>query len=214
MIEEMLRDLLLLDESVWDDYAFRHEPLIGKISDEQKSGFSQNARQCGTSVAEEFLCLHGEKSPAAYVEKLGITLDFIESGADEVTFAFFTEPDRISVSRGAADKANNLLGEIGMRALFGDVTDVAIAHELYHFIECTQEDLYTNQKLLQLWKLGTYGKTSKVVSVSEIGAMAFAKRLLNLSYCPFILDVLMLYVRNKRMGKSLYDSIVKNTAKG
>ena len=213
----MLRDLVPLDDLFWDAYAMRREPLIGRISAAQARQFAENARRCGEELADEFAASGGKSAPEECAKRLGLTVEHL-AGSDDgsyTMFACFREPDRISVFQDTVDRTGKLIGEEGLSGLLGGARpeDVLIAHELYHYFECARPELYTNQKLLCLWKIGKLRNCSKVVSLQEIGAMAFAKRFLGLAYSPFVFDVLLLYSQNKRLAKNLYEDIMKNVGR-
>ncbi len=217
MIKTMLQSLMLLKDPFWDDYAMRREPLIGRISDEQKAEFIKNARRCGEALADEVCEKCGKLRPEAYAKKLGLTVEHI-NGKDDgnyTMFACFNEPDHISVFQETIKQTDLLIQEQELAELLGSIhtEDILIAHELYHYFECIRPNLYTNQKLLCLWKIGKLQNLSKVVSLQEIGAMAFAQQLLHLSFSPFVFDVLLLYSQNKRLAKNLYESILNYSDK-
>jgi hypothetical protein len=217
MIADMLRDLLPLDDPFWDAYAMRREPLIGRISEAQAREFAENARRCGEELAIEAAASGGNARPEDRAKRLGLTVEHkAESdGGGYTMFACFQEPDRITVFQETVDRAEKLIEEENLSGLLSGAhpEDVLIAHELYHYFECARPELYTNQKLLCLWKLGKFQNRSQVVSLQEIGAMAFAKRLLGLPYSPFVFDVLLLYAQNKRLSKNLYEDIMKHAGR-
>lgn len=213
MINDMLQNLVVLDDSVWDSYALRREPLIGKLTDEQKTAFPANAHTCGKKLAEEVLRLSPTVQPEAYAKKLGVIVEHNqEEGGDTSLFACFTEPDHITVFQRTVDAAEKLVEEHRLSEIIGNISfeDVLIAHEIYHYFEFSRPDLYTSQKLLCLWKVGKLQNRAKLISMQEIGAMAFAQHLLRLPYSPYIFDVLLLYSQNKRMAKELYESIMQH----
>lgn len=74
-------------------------------------------------------------------------------------------------------------------------------------------NLYVNTLRIKLWKLGPYTHTSSLVCAGEIAGMAFAKRILNLSFSPNVLDVLLLYPHNKELSSQLYKQIMDNIKK-
>jgi hypothetical protein len=212
MIQKMLQDLTALDNSVWDSYALRREPLIGKLTAEQKKEFAANAHACGEKLAEEVLRLAPGMQPEVYAKKLGLIVEHDRKSGDDRLFACFSEPDHLTVFQRIVDAAEKMVEEQGLSEILGNVRleDVLIAHEIYHYFEFSRPDLYTSQKLLCLWKIGKLQNRAKLVSLQEIGAMAFAQHLLHLPYSPYIFDVLLLYSQNKRMAKELYDSIMQH----
>lgn len=213
MIRDMLQNLAALDDSVWDSYALRREPLIGRLTKTQKKEFTAKAHDCGKALAEEVLRLAPGVQPEAYARTLGLTVEHNrEDGGDYSLFACYTEPDHIAVFQQTVEAAERLTAEQALSPLLGGVRleDVLIAHEIYHYFEFARPDLYTSQKLLCLWKIGRFENRAKLVCLQEIGAMAFAQQLLHLPYSPYVFDVLLLYSRNKRTAKELYESIMQH----
>ena len=211
MIRPMIADLVRLDDALWDSYAMCREPLIGKITPEQKEEFLRGAHLCGEKLADGISSEAPGTRPEAYAESCGVTVEHAEEAEDGAMFACFTEPDRITVYQKTIESAQSLIAEQGLEDILGDirVEDVLLAHELYHYLEYARPGVYTGRKLLRLWKIGKFQNWSKVVSLQEIGAMAFTRRLLGLPYSPYVFDVLLLYTRNKRMSKELYEGIVR-----
>lgn len=213
MIKAMLQELVSLDDAVWDSYALRREPLIGKLTEEQKQEFAKNAHVCGRELAEEVLRQFPGMQPEAYAKKLGLTVEHTaEDGGDYTLFACYTEPDHIAVFQQTVDSAEELIAGQGISEILGGIRleDALVAHEIYHYFEFSKPDLYTSRKLLCLWKIGRLQNRAKLVSLQEIGAMAFAQHLLALPYSPYVFDVMLLYSRNKRMARELYESIIKH----
>ncbi|MEM1485775.1 hypothetical protein V6615_13030 [Oscillospiraceae bacterium PP1C4] len=214
MIKEMVEKLLPLENCVWDSYALRKEPLIGKITPEQQTEFTIKARQSGVSIARQLKELHNGVSPAELAELaglLGVKINRIPSsdGGNYTMFACFHEPDQIFIYQATVENTEHMIEIQGLSDLLEHVRveDVLIAHELYHFFECRHPDLYTNQRVLTLWKIGKLIYTSRVSCLHEIAAMSFTQELLGLSYSPYVYDVVLLYAQNKRMSKKLYESI-------
>jgi len=211
-IAEMLRELLALPEPVWDAYAFRAEPLIGKIGARQKEEFAAGARECGQKLARELLDRWQGSTPEECALALGAKVSSHPQpdGGSYMMFASFTEPDHIRIYQATVDKALAVARETGLPELAGaDMRQVLVAHELYHYFECERPDLYTVRRLLRLWRLGPFENYSRVSSLGEIGAMAFTRELLSLPYSPYIYDVLFLYTENKRLARQLYETIMR-----
>ena len=57
---------------------------------------------------------------------------------------------------------------------------------------CSSTGSRSNQKHIRLWKIGPWERRSRLVSLEEVAAMAFAREMLRLSHSPYVYDVLML----------------------
>jgi hypothetical protein len=106
-------------------------------------------------------------------------------------------------------KAEELVKNENLNLLLDGVKieDVLIAHEMFHFIEDNNKEIYTRAAKIMLWRLGPIKYHSGLVALGEIAAMAFAKELLQLSYYPNLFDILLLYPHDKSKAKTLYDEV-------
>lgn len=111
-----------------------------------------------------------------------------------LTFACYYEPDRIQVYTDNAAATRSLIQESGGVEFLGDVDigEMLLAHELCHVLQHRQPELYTNRKHIRLQKIGPWERRSRLVSLEEVAAMAFAREMLCLSHSPYVYDVLML----------------------
>lgn len=67
-------------------------------------------------------------------------------------------------------------------------------------------DIYTRTERVELWRK-PFSNRSSIVCLSEIAAMAFAKRLLDLPFNPYALDVLLVYPYDANAAFGLYAEI-------
>ena len=212
MIRDWIAQLIKLPDCVWDAYAFAREPLSGKITPEMRLEFAQKSRQCGLDYANALDFHPGTDDLEALVRAKGVKLEFQngESGGAFSFFAKFTVPDEIQIYRTSAMETDALIQSEGIFELIGDVKteDVLLAHEFFHFFEFSDPEAYTRKKHLLLWKLGPIKNESSVGALEEIGAMAFARQLLRISFSPYIFDVLMLYPANQQRAKTVYEAIM------
>ena len=94
--------------------------------------------------------------------------------------------------------------------LFSDINieELLLAHEIFHFIEENDDDIFTRTEKIRLWKIGPIKNDSNIVCLGEIAGMAFAKELLKISYSPYILDVFLVYLYNIQASYGLYKEIM------
>ena len=212
MIRTWIETLLTLPDSVWDAYAFAREPLAGRITPTMRLEFAEKSRLCGLNYANAVNFIPDEGELAELVRSKGVKVEYqnSKSGGAYSFFAKFTVPDEISIYSASAMATDTLIESEGLHDLIGDVktADVLLAHEFFHFFEFSDPDSYTLKKHLLLWKLGPFKNESTIGALEEIGAMAFAQKLLKLPYSPYIFDVLMLYPANQQRAKAVYDAII------
>lgn len=212
MIREMIKNLRYLPNSFWDEYAFRNELLIDKISPEEKQEFTEKTHQCGKDLADEILSANPDMSPSLLANSLGLNVSYIDEpfSSEYVMFACFNEPNNVRILNDIIEKSKIIIRDNDLYELLShvDIGEVLMAHEIYHYLEYTMPNLYTSQKLLTLWRLGKFKYKSKVLCLNEIGAMAFTQKFLDLPYSPYIFDLLFLYTQNKQMAKELYENIM------
>lgn len=212
MLRTMVEQLINVPADIWDDYALRNEPLRGKMQNEVGARLIAEAHSIGEELAEQVAAKFGRK-PKYITENLDIKVEKLpkQDEGNYNVFALFTEPDSICLYQNTLDAAEKILIEEECSHLLGTNTlsDILIAHELYHWYEY-KENLATGKKVLTLWKLGKFAYNSKVLALGEIAAMAFAQSLLGLTWSPFCLDVILLYPTNKSMAIENYDYIVRH----
>jgi hypothetical protein len=213
MIEVWIRELLQLTDEEWSRYAFLSEPLANRISQEQRTEFSQKTTRSAVNLAQEIRRQFGNISPEMMVRKLSLNLieKNVQEGGGFSMFACFEDPNTITIFRDNADATDKLIDEKGLREVVGDIktVDLLIAHELYHFLEFTRIDVYSASKRIKVWQIGPFKNISRIKCLGEIGAMAFTRELLKLPYCPNVFNVLMLYTQNPVSAERLFVKTLK-----
>lgn len=215
MLADILTTLKAVPDEIWDTYALRNEPLKYKLAAADQADFLQLAHRTGIRLAHRVWGQYPDQSLNDIYRALGIQLHELsdEDGGHYTMFACYTEPDKVELYTETIQLAEeSLRDENCTAALAGiQIRDILLAHELFHYYECTlsAEELPTKQKLLTLWHIGRFQYKSSIISLNEIAAMAFAKEYLSMPYSPYILDVLLLYHSNRRMAMELYEYICK-----
>ena len=209
MIHSMIRTLKALDASVWDKYIFMREPLRHRISPGQMREFAGNARECGRRAAD-VVKSDGQGLPIRDIAVRNGAKIKAKSEDEANFFAFFFEPDEITLYPDRYAKVMQYIEEKDLGPLIGglNVEEAALAHEYFHMYECMHPDIYTNQRVLHLWKIWKIENNAKVGVLHEIGAMAFVKAYFGLDYEPYLLEPLMVYMSDQEMGEKLYSKIM------
>ena len=206
---DWVADLFTLTDEDWDRYTLNRDPLIGKISPSDQREFCLKASTCGVELARRLQKDYPSSTLDQIGASLGVDIEYSldETGSGYTLFASFKEPKTITVYVPNALETDRVLEEQGLRGLIGGAktTDVLLAHELFHFLEYTWPDIYTARKLLTLWKVGRIENRSRILSLQEIGAMAFAKELLGLKCPANSFTILMLLPKNPQQAKKLFE---------
>lgn len=212
MIRDLIVELKTLDKYEWGHYVFNRDPIHNKVSSQGKKEIIEKANECGYKEAVILKNRYGVKSSREYAEHLGIKISELEDddSKDYILFARFNSPDKISIYMKNIKKCEELVKNENLNQLLDNVKieDVLIAHEMFHFIENNDRDIYTRQVKIMLWKLGPIKYHSGLVAPGEIAAMAFARELLQLSYYPNLFDILLLYPHDNMTAKALYDEVM------
>lgn len=212
-IKEMLQNLTGIQDEIWGQYGFRREPLRGKFSMEQRVELIMKANACGRKYAQDIRKKYPDADVYHLAEQMGIEVDYPDrpNGGGHIIFAQFVEPNKVTVFKDSVDKAVKLIEEENLSALFGDINieEILLAHEIFHFIEEHDEEIFTRTEQIRLWKVGPFKNDSNIVCLGEIAGMAFAKELLQLSYSPYILDSFLVYLYHPQAAYGLYQEIME-----
>lgn len=211
-LREMTEGLRGLPDEAFGLYAWSREPLNRKVSKEKQLQYIVEADKCGRREAllmkEEF----GSSDPKFLAEKLGITVkspDF-PNGGGTVTFAQYVEPDEVTIFMDTVKKAGERIAEENLSRLLGDVEvyDLLLAHEIFHYVEFEKTDeILTQTEKIELWRK-PFSNKSRLICLSEMAGMAFARELMGLAYSPYLFDVLLMYSYNKAAATSLYEEMM------
>lgn len=211
MIKNLISNLRKIDKNIWGLYTFKRDPLNNKITYKEKIDMIEKANKCGIGKAIELREKFGNNSCRGYAKNLGLEISEIEekNSNDYILFAKFNSPNKISICRNNVEIAKEMVERENISALIDDVNieDVLIAHEMFHFLEGQDKNIYTKNEKIKLWNIGPIKYHSGVVALGEIAAMSFAKEMLKLTYYPNLFDVLLLYPQNENRALALYDEI-------
>lgn len=211
-IGEMLEKLMSLDDARWGMYAFSRDPVEGKFSTGEKRVYAQKANACGH---EEAVCLKsngGGYTPEDIAGKLGAAIveKNAPAGGGHVIFAQYEETGTVILFKDCLDQLDRI------RQGYPDVPfpnreevrSILLYHELFHHIEHKKKNsIYTQTEKVELWKK-PFSNRSRILALSEIAAMAFAREMAGAGYSPFILDVLLVYAYNREAASALYEEIL------
>ncbi|WP_409271807.1 hypothetical protein V1499_19490 [Neobacillus sp. SCS-31] len=215
MIAEKVNVLTNITDQEWGQYAFSRDPLNRKVADHEKQELIEKAIECGKQKAVQVrqnYPVHSVKEIAARMNTK-VRLEDSYGTENYIMFACYNSPDSITLFKDNIEHVNKLIHEHQLRSVLNDVDveELLIAHELFHFIEEHDADIFTNNTKLTLWKLGKFHYKSRLSALSEIAAMQFAKDLLELDFNPFVFDVLMLFPLHEGKADQLFNEITTIT---
>lgn len=210
MLADMVRTLLALPDAVWCDYAFRRDTFGYKVAPDERIALAEKAGSEAASLADKITASHPQADMRQIAAALQITVEATDEGGGDL-FACYREPDTIRIFTHMVEPAQRLLAGDDMPDVLRqvDLIDILLAHELFHVVEMRHGATVGKTTRITTFSLGPFVRRARLKCLSEIGAMAFSRRLAGLPFTPYLLDVVILYSLNKRKGKNLFDSIVE-----
>lgn len=185
--------LQAVPETIWGSYQFRRDILYKKISPQQQQIMLEKAIACGEAEAQKLLADYGGYSVKALYQELKIAITYGEEEqiGNRLLFALYDPDQGVLLMKKPIEKFEALA--TAQQLTTADITEVLLAHELFHHLESHDDSLYTQTEKIQLWQLLGYRHRSAIRALSEIAAMAFAQKLLGLDYSPYVYEVMMVW---------------------
>lgn len=205
--------LLKMTDMEWGHYAFCREPLRHRLTFEQKTEYIQKAIESGVEQARYLQDTYGKMDIPEYIQRLSlqVTKEDAQGMHDYLVFAQYNYPRDIKLFTMNIEAVNAMLTQKNywQQVEHVQVENMLLAHEMYHFLEETKENVYSKTEKIILWSIGPFKYRSGLIALSEIAAMSFAKELLNISYNPYVFDALMLYPHDAGRAEQLVEEILK-----
>ncbi|MCD8350843.1 MAG: hypothetical protein LUC93_09565 [Planctomycetaceae bacterium] len=210
MIADMAKALLSLPDEIWCEYAFRRDTFGYKVKPDERFALGERARSEAEGMADELRSTHPLADMRQLASALQVTVELTDEGGGDL-FACFREPKTIRIFSRVVEPARALLAGEAMPAVLRqfDLVEILLAHELFHAVEMRHGATVGKTTRITTFSLGPFVRSARLKCLSEIGAMAFCRRLAKLPWNPYLLDVIILYSLNKRRSKNLFDSIMK-----
>lgn len=208
-LQTMIKDLSEVGDIAWGMYAFSRDILCNKVDSVTKESMIKKAISCGYKKADEVMQRFGTNEPQSIAEELRLKVEYVNKGqiADRVLFALFTPPDLIQIMEEPVKKAVNnpdLMGFISEE----EILSLILGHEIFHYLEEEDEEIYTRTEKIALWKFFGYTNRSTIRALSEIAGMSFTKRLNSFLHSPFALDVILYYNYNTEEAERIYRDVL------
>lgn len=207
MSREVIKEILEVPDGKWWESIFRRDPMYDRLDNFQKAHFTDYGLKCGLDYAIHIKDRYQDKQLSEIVEILGIDIQHkMTYGIDGLlVFAQFSSPKTITLFMRNLELFNDYIKKIQVSDILLSLNpeELLIAHELFHFFEENDPKLKQTDVRFQSFKLGPIELTSKLIAVSEIAAMNFAKEITNSVVNPCVLDILLQLPHN-------YERAVKN----
>ena len=212
VIRKQIKGLMKIGQRNFAHYQINRDPIRGKIPEGMIEEIIVKSIECGKEEAEKLRNKYGDLPIQDIAKNLGLKVEYRDrqDAMDFVYFGLFETPNNIIIYEGNIGEATSLLKELRIDYFKVDFRDIVLAHEIFHFIEENDKDLYTNSFKIDLWSLGKlYTHRSRLLSTGEIAGMSFSKTLLNLDFDPNILDYIFLAAFDFEKANKLFESMMK-----
>lgn len=190
MMDKTIHRILTLTPEQWSRFLLYTSPAARSISSEQVYNLTDLALRTGRRASRD---IPVGASVYSFAKKLGIAIEYDQAPQSAICFAkcqTSTSKSRIIVFTQNILRMSETAAEVlgtGCVPLH-----LILWHELFHGME--QQALYTEllDVKVELSRIGLFTLRTRLRSLSEIGAMAFACSACGWSFNPLILNYLLL----------------------
>lgn len=208
-VKEKVIELIKIPNDALSLYLLNQDRFKHKLSLETKKDIIVQSINEGTIQAQLLRQKYPKYQVKDLIEALDIKLVYLNetNPEDYIMLAHYFD-NTITLYQENINKLTLFIKELDIDILNHiNITDIILAHELYHYLEDQNQDLYTNNVKVKLFKY--FKKTVSISSACEIGAMAFAQSLLDLSFSPIIFSYPTIYIFNPLNSEPLYQTMLK-----
>lgn len=209
-LREMVGILLKIPDYVWGEVAFSKDLVKNKISQTLKVEMIEKASAAGIIMAERCQAKYPNLTIEEIVAKEGVELTYHaeEKIGERILFAMYTPPKQIVVMK---NPIMEIVKAMPKWQTEESLKSIILGHELYHHLECSEPNTYTQSEIVVLWKIPFYESKSQIRALSEIAAMTFSKKMNQLDFSPALLDIVLFYAYNPEQAKKMYEDVLKIT---
>ncbi|SHD77664.1 conserved protein of unknown function [[Clostridium] ultunense Esp] len=191
IIMERASDRLMSMAELMEDHSFK------KIPKDKIDYFIDESIKIGIETAINSMDKYKSLEEICEDKKIKVELDTTEYDFEMVKFRgkYKEEREKIIIYDGSIKRMEIAYRELGIRFLnYNNIYRILLAHELFHYME-SKEIGNTYEKLdeVNVFRLGPIKKSYPIIKTSDIGANIFAKKFLNLSFNPKVLNYLYLW---------------------
>jgi len=198
--------LCSITDHAWGIYAFRQFSGHIILTDAERDDLIARAYGCGETKGKALKTEYNGLPLEDVLGRLGVKLSQSKLEPEDalLCFASFTPPDTIEVFDRNMEEAQKLLPE-------GEdlcIRDALLAHELYHFCEETDKELFTATYRYRKKHL-FFTSSQRVEAIEEIAAMSFARAFLGLDINPFLLNYYLLAAADSSRAEAFLQNVTK-----
>ena len=210
-LQELVEAAQAFPDHAYANLQLKSDPLFGQLPENDIGLLAAAALDCGAVTATAIRQEHGEIPPRQIAEAFGVQVHMAETppGRMQIVCSLYEASCKnITVHSNILQTVSALL-PTDPDGPFNEVslTNMAIAHELFHHLEEITPTIFTRTFRITLWQLGPLKNTSGIPALSEIGAFAFAKSLCRLPFYPALINLLLLYSQKPEAGIGYYSRI-------
>jgi len=201
------------DENVWGSYLLSKGTLYRKMTDLQKRQVIRDSLNCARQQwdkwqicrenldVEEFLIAEAVQIEENDDPLPGFYLNFAE---------YRKNPPRIRLSNRAIQQTEKVIQDerLGLLLEEVDLRRLILAHELFHHLEAVEPDIYTNHAQIDIKRFGKFRNGVRVRTAGEIAAVHFSKLVSGVSYCPAVMEFLLIRSTDQQRAKRLADQLI------
>lgn len=208
-LSEMIEILREIPETVWGKLLFQRDILYHKLSEAEQQEMIVDSIACGRQTAVKLRKKYGLISLEEIFinEQVQLVYQKEEQIGSRVLLALYQSPGEVTLMQDSIQKIQAQT-EIP-KEIRRCITELILAHELFHHIESHDPNIYTQKKQIVLWTFLSYKYRSAIRTTSEIAAMCFSKELNGVDFPPFLLDILLVYAYDEQQAIQMYEEIVE-----
>lgn len=205
----IIEELLNISDYGYYKFLLNQDPIRGKIEDNMIDYLIEESVNCGIEEAEKILKRFKNKDIFEIASELDIEVEYTNS-QENGYYGYFEEPKKIVIYNKSVDNALEFFREntdISIDKIY--LNEIILGHELFHFIESENPNLFINTFKIDLWSIFKYKRSSNIIYLGEIAAMAFINRMLNKNTYLQLLDYIMLYNLDEKSSELLVQELLK-----
>jgi hypothetical protein len=211
-LEELVRAAQAFPDNAFARLLLQADPLSGRLLAADTDRLVAAALTCGAETAAEVRQDYRDATPRQVAEALGVKVRMAEAppGKMQLVCSLYEASRReITVHGNLLQTVRLALASADPGGPFGEVslTNMAIAHELFHHLEEIKPAMFIRTFKVTLWQLGPLKNTSRIPALSEIGAFAFTKSLCRLPFYPALINLILLYSLKPETAVGYYNQI-------
>lgn len=193
--EKLFQQVMALPAETQMADKLREDRFFEKIPHEDIGEILSKSYHCGVALAEKVQLDFVGATVLDIINKLEITVEETALSTESRFFSigYFEQPSKIVINS-SLDEKQAFFDDLGIAAFSRDSRrQIILAHELFHYFQSQETDLFVDQYQIQLWQLGPYKHRTAIASLKEFAAMAFTEKLLGLAFFPGYFEELSAY---------------------